>query len=202
MDCTRGIRSIAEAFCLMWVVTTGIPSPASAQTVTYNYADRVNFGEFKHYQWVNIEGASATDPALDTEIRTAIDTQIAARGISKSAEGAQLLIGYQVSQARVIQIAMLKDHWLYGPGWSDSPWYGYSRGLIVNDVSRLSTVDGMDIEFGHLVLDAYDSIYRDLVWRGRVTKAISFGGDFQKRHRQLRKAVAKLIETIPYGPKE
>lgn len=186
----------------MWVATTGIPPTARAQTVTYNYADRVNFGEFKHYQWVNIEGASATDPALDIEIRTAIDTQFAARGISKSSEGSQLLIGYQVSEGRVVQIAMLKDHWLYGPGWSDSPWYGYSRGFVFEDVSRLSTVNGMDIEFGHLVLDAYDSSHRDLVWRGRVTKAISFYGDFPKRRRQLSKAVGKLIEAFPYGPKE
>jgi hypothetical protein len=202
MNCAKGITSTAKIFFLMWVATACIPSPANAQSVTYNYADRVNFGEFKHYQWVNIEGASATDPALDTEIRTAVDKQLAARGISKSADGAQLLIGYQVSQARVIEISMLKDHWLYGPGWSDSAWYGYSRGLIVEDVSRLSTVNGMNIEFGHLVLDAYDADYRDLVWRGRVTKAIIFRQGSEKRLRQLNKAVAKLIETLPYGPRE
>lgn len=202
MNCKRGIQSIGKAFCLMWVVTAGTPSPTSAQTVTYNYADRVNFGEFKTYQWVNIEGASATNPTRDMEIRTAIDTQLAARGISRSVDGAQLLVGYQVSQARVIQIVMLNDHWLYGPGWSDSPWYGYSRGYIVEDVSKLSTVNGMEIQFGHLVVDAYDSSYSDLVWRGRVTKAISFGQDSQKRRRQLNKAVTKLIQAFPYGPKE
>lgn len=193
----RGIRSLAKAFCLVWVATAGPPLPTHAQTVTYNYANRVNFTEFKTYQWVNIEGASASDATLDKEIRIAIDAQLAARGISRSADGAQLLIGYQVSQTRMINIAMLKDHWQYGPGWSDSPWYGYSRGLVVEDVSKLSTVDGMEIQFGHLVVDAYDSNYRDLVWRGRVTKAITFGQDSQKRRRQLDKAVAKLIRAFP-----
>lgn len=202
MDCIRRIQFVAKAFCLLWLVTAGIPSPMSAQTVTYNYADRVNFGEFRTYQWVNIEGASATDPALDMEIQTAIDVQLSTRKIFRSADHAQLLIAYQISQARVIQIAMLKDHWLYGPGWSDSAWYGYSRGLIIEDVSKLSTESGMDLEFGHLLLDVYDSTYRDLVWRGRVTKAIHFGQDPQKRRRQLNKAVAKLIQAFPYGPRE
>jgi hypothetical protein len=202
MTCIRGIQSAAKAFCLIWVATAVIPSPISAQTVTYNYADRVNFTEFKTYQWVNIEGASATDPTLDMEIRTAIDAQLAMRGISKSVDGAQLLVGYQVSQARVIQIAMLNDYWQYGPGWRESAWYGYSRGLVVDDVSKLSTDTGAEIRFGDLVVDAYDSSHRDLVWRGRVTKAINFGQDSKERQRQLTNAVSKLIHTFPYHPKE
>jgi len=201
MNLARGIQFIAK-LCLILVVGMSAPWSANAQSVTYNYADRVNFGEFKTYQWVNIEGAFATDPALDTEIRAAIDAQLSVRGFSKSADRTQLLIAYQVSQAREIDITMLENEWQYGPGWSYAPWYGYSRGLIVDDPSTRSTENGMRIQFGHLVLDVYDSHYRDLVWRGRVTKAISFGRDSEKRQRQLNKAAAKLIQVLPREPKE
>jgi Domain of unknown function (DUF4136) len=191
-----GFQFIAR-FCLILVVGMSASQSASAQSVTYNYADRVNFGQFKTYQWVNIKGASATDPALDTGIRVAIDAQLSTRGFVKSADRAQLLIAYQVSQAREIGITMLENEWQYGPGWSYAPWYGYSRGLIIDDPSTLSTENGMPIQFGHLILDAYDTYYRDLVWRGRVTKAISFDLDSEKRQRQLNKAVAKLIQAFP-----
>jgi Domain of unknown function (DUF4136) len=202
MNSAKGIRSIAKVFCFMFAVATVAPSPAGAQTVTYNYADHVNFSEFKTYQWVVIEGASAADPTLDAEIRAAIDAQFAARGFARSAEPARLLIAYQVSQEREIPIGMVEWYWQYGPGWSFAPWYGYSRGFVIDDPSTLSTENGMAIEFGHLILDAYDPAYRDLVWRGRVTKAITFGRDSQKRRRQLNKAVAKLIKAFPHQPTE
>ena len=91
MICSRRLQAVVRAFCLMWLATAGTPS-TNAQTVTYNYANRVNFTEFKDYEWTHIDGASATDPTLDTEIRAAIDSQFAARGISKSVDGSQLLV--------------------------------------------------------------------------------------------------------------
>lgn len=201
MNLMKGIHSIAS-FGLILAVGMSATQCASAQSVTYNYADRVNFGQFKTYQWVNIDGAFAADPALDTEIRTAIDAQLSTRGLAKLADRAQLLIAYQLSQAREIDITMLESEWRYGPGWSYDPWYGYSHGLIIDDPSTLSTENGVPIQFGHLVLDAYDSYNRDLVWRGRVTKAISFDRDSEKRQRQLNKAVAKLIQIFPREPKK
>jgi Domain of unknown function (DUF4136) len=198
MDPMRG--DVAKAFGFLLLAALCLESSARAQTVTYNYAQDTNLAEFKTYEWVSIEDAVTADWVLDSEIRAAIDAQLAMKGLTKSHEDAELLIAYQLSGRRENQIAMYQNLAEYGPGWLHG--VGYSYGFAFDDPSSLSTETGSRIQFGHLVLDAYDSSHHDLVWRGRVTKAISFDQDPLKRKKQLSKAVAKLIKAFPGRPKE
>jgi len=191
-----------KACLLVSILAACSPTASRTQTVTYNYAKGVNFVEFKTYDWMNIGGAVATDPALDKDIRAVIDAQLSIKGLAKSHEGAQLLVAYQASISREEDIRSYEGYLRYGPGWSYSAHYGYSYGRIFISPSLLSTETGSTIQIGHLVLDMYDSAYRDLVWRGRVSQAISFSEDPNKRQQNLNKAVAKLFKVYPRKPKE
>ena len=191
-----------KACLLVSILAACFPTASRTQTVTYNYAKGVNFVEFKTYDWVNIEGAVAADPVLDRDIRAVIDAQLSIKGLAKSHERAQLLIAYQASISREEDIRAYEGYLRYGPGWSYSAYYGYSYGPIFISPSLLSTETGSTIQIGHLVLDMYDSAYRDLVWRGRVSQAISFGEDPNKRQQNLNKAVAKLFKVYPRKPKK
>lgn len=166
------------------------PVMAMAQTTIYNYARGVNFAEYKSYKWVDIDGAAATDQALDKKIKQAIDAQLAAKGLAKSQDEAQLYVAYQVSSPREKQIGQYRRGGSsgYGPGWR----YGYSFGYNYGDPA-MSTATSSTIQLGNLVLDIYDSTYKDLVWRGTVSNA--FGPD-QKKH-NLDKATATLLKNYP-----
>jgi hypothetical protein len=172
-------------FAALW-----LPITAIGQSASYNYARGVIFTFYKTYEWVDIEGAGVSNSFLDSEIKQAIDVQLAAKGLTKSNRGAQLYVAYQVSFPREKQIGQYiwGGYGGYGPGWDPFSIYGAVYGGPAMSLATNST-----IQFGNLVLDFYDSAAKNLVWRGNVSK--TFRPDF-KRH-NFDKAVVKLLKTFP-----
>ena len=92
-----------------------------AQDVTYNSAPGADFSKFKTYKWVKIEGAEYPDQILDQQIKQSIDSQLAAKGFTKTdSDTAYLYVGYQVS------ISQEKQWNAYGGGvgWRYRPRHG------------------------------------------------------------------------------
>ncbi len=166
------------------------PTIALAQSASYNYAQGVNFSIYKTYEWVDIPGAGVSDSFFDSEIRQAIEAQLAAKGLTKANQGAQLYVAYQVSfaQQKEIKQYMRGGAGGHGRGWEYFCSYGASYGGPALSIENNST-----IQFGNLVLDFYDSASKDLLWRGNVSKA--FNADHKKQ--VLDKAAAKLLKTFP-----
>jgi hypothetical protein len=190
MQMNRKISLLLFVFC----VTACLPAIATAQSVSYNYAQGVDFSLYKTYEWVDIEGVSAGDELLDSEIKQAIDAQLVAKGLTKSQQGGQLYVAYQVSFPREKQIGQYirGGYGGHGPGWGYGCIYGDTYGGPPRSIENNST-----IPFGNLVLDIYDSAFKELLWRGNVSK--SFTPD-PKKH-VLDKAAAKLLKSFPPRPK-
>ena len=53
------------------------------------------------------------------------------------------------------------------------------------------------IPVGTLVIDLYDPIRKQLVWRGDVTKILDLNKNPDKNYRALQKAVRKLFKNFP-----
>jgi len=199
MQTNREIKLFLFACC----ITACLPAITMAQDAGYNFAHGVNFAPYKTYAWVNIEGAGADDQALDSEIKQAVEAQLATKGLTKSNQEAQLYVAYQVSFRREKQIAQYIGGYAgYGPGWGYGCTYGSSYGGcsagFTYGGAALSTMTGATIQLGNLVLDIYDATYRDLVWRGNVSKALSI----DQKKQTLDKALAKLLKNYPLQPKK
>jgi hypothetical protein len=177
---------------LLFIFFVAVYSPviAVAQNASYNYARGVDLSQYKTYQWVDIAGAGVSDSFLDSEIKQAIDAQLTAKGLTKSNQGAQLYVAYQVSfpWEKQIEQYMRGGYGGYGPGWGYGCLYGATYGGPAMSLQTNST-----IQFGNLVLDIYDSAFKLLMWRGNVSKA--FRPDLNKHN--LEKAVAKLLKSYP-----
>jgi len=66
--------------------------------VTYNAAPGADFSKFETYKWVRIDGAEYPDQIPDGQIKQSIDSQLAAKGFTKTdSDTADLYVGYQVS---------------------------------------------------------------------------------------------------------
>jgi uncharacterized protein DUF4136 len=157
---------------------------ALAQDVTYNSAPGTDFSKFKTYKWVKIEGAEYPDQILDQQIKQSIDSQLAAKGFSKSDnDTADLYVGYQVS------ITQEKQWNTYGGG-------GWRVG------GGMGTATTTTIQIGTLGFDVYDQAGKQLVWRGSATKTLNPPKDPDKRQKNLDKAVAKLLKDFPPQPKK
>jgi len=169
---------------------------AVAQDVRYNFDKKTDFSKFKTYKWVEIKDASKPNSLVDQQIKQAIDSQLATKGLTKTAgDNADLLIGYQAGIGQEKEFSSYNSSWGYGPGWRGGGWYG-------GPSSSYTTGQTSTIYIGQLAVDMYDSANKDLVWRGTVSKTIDPKAKPDKQEKNLNKALAKLFKKYPPEVKE
>jgi uncharacterized protein DUF4136 len=150
----------------------------SAQDVRYNFMPGTDFAKYHTYKWVSIEGGSHPNQIADAEIKSAVDSQLAAKGLTKTdADNADLLIGYQVAVDK------------------EKQWNAYSMGGA--RFGGMASATSSTISNGSLVLDLYDPTTKQLVWTGTATKTLDPSGNQEKNQKNLDKAMAKLLKNYP-----
>jgi hypothetical protein len=172
----NNVTKLAIALVLALVACTLTP----AQDVSTNAMPGTDFSKYHTYKWVTIEGATQPNQILDAQIKASIDSQLAAKGLTKTdSDKADLYVGYQAS------IDQEKQWNAYGMG--GGPRWGGGMG----------TATSSTISNGTLVLDMYDPSTKKLVWTGRVTKTLDPGANQQKKQKNLDKATQKLLKNFP-----
>src|SRR3954468_16698545 len=78
-----------------------------AQDVRYNFDKDSDFSTFKTYKWVEIKDAQKVDDILNKKIKSTVDAQLAAKGMTKTdADSADLYIGYQAAVGKEKQFTL------------------------------------------------------------------------------------------------
>jgi hypothetical protein len=141
-----------------------------------------DFSKFHTYKWVTIAGSPDVNQIQDAEIKQAVDSQLAAKGLTKTdSDNADLYVGYQTAvnqQKEWNAIGM-------GGGWR---WGG------------METATSSTIDIGTIVVDMYDQGGKQLVWSGRATKTLDPSKSQEKNQKELDKAMAKLLKDFPPKP--
>ena len=175
---SMGLATLALAFL--------VSGAAAAQKVRYDFDTSVDFSKYHTYRWVELEGVDRLDQLTDKNIRTAIDSELATKGLTRSdAETVDLWVAYQVSVSQEQQIHS------YGYG-------GYGYGWRAGMGSMTSTTSTINV--GTLVLDMYDPVVKQLIWRGIATKTLNPSKDPEKNRRKIEKVVDKLLKNYPPPP--
>jgi hypothetical protein len=155
------------------LVTAG---PLAAQDVRYNFMPGADFSKYRTYKWVNT-GDAHPDQIMDAQIKQAVDSQLASKGMTKTDDdNADLYIGYQTTVNQETQW----DAW-------GSRAFGMGRGSWTSST----------ISVGTLVLDMYDPGTKQLVWTGSATKTIDPSSNHEKNMKNLDKSMAKLLKNYP-----
>jgi hypothetical protein len=136
-----------------------------AQDVRTNYMPGTDFSRYHTYAWVDeVQGVPSVgghpDQILDTQVKQAIDSQMAAKGFTKVADGGKpdLLIGYQLMIDREKEINGFGDSWGGWGGWGGGgPWDGGFSSFSANTST---------INIGTFVVGMYDPAVKKLVWIG------------------------------------
>jgi hypothetical protein len=156
---------------------------ALAQDVRYNYDQGADFSKYRTYKWVEVPGAGHPDQLVDSQIKAAIDSQLAQKGLTPTTgDNPDLDVGYQVSIDQEKQL----DAWGMGGGYR----FGGMGQAITSTIN-----------IGTLVVDFYDPTARKLVWRGQGTKTLNPSKNPQKNQERLEKSVAKILKNFPPGEK-
>jgi Domain of unknown function (DUF4136) len=169
---------------------------AWAQDVRYNFDKDADFSKFKTYKWVVLKDATPMDNIMDKNIKSAVDAQLATKGLTKVDEDpADLYIGYQGAVGTEKQFTSYDTSWGYGGGWYGRGWYGGGPS------SSMSTGQTSTIYVGQLSIDMYETSKKDLVWRGLVSKTLDPKAKPEKQEKNLNKALTKLFKNYPPKPK-
>jgi hypothetical protein len=151
-----------------------------AQDVRTNSMPGTNFAKYHTYKWVMIEGASHPNQIVDAQIKSSVDSQLAAKGLTKTdSDNADLYIDYQVSVDQ------------------EKQWNAYGMGGGPRWGGGMGTATSSTISVGTLVLDMYDPPNKQLVWTGTATKTLDPGNNQDKKQKNLDKAMQKLLKDFP-----
>jgi hypothetical protein len=153
---------------------------AVAQDVKYNFMPGTDFSKYHSYKWITIPENVHPNQIVDQEIKQAIDTQLATKGLTKTdADTADLYVGYQCSVDQERQ-------------WSGFGMRGIGGGM--------GSATSSTITNGTLAVDFYDPANKQLVWRGQAAQTLNPSGNQQKDMQKLNKAMAKLLKNFPPPP--
>lgn len=167
-------------------------SACSGISTSSDYDPAVDFSKFSTYTWLDTEGDDI-DAITDSRIRSSIDAGLAARGLQKDGESADLAIGYQVTTAERRSYNTVNTGWGGGYGWGGYGWGGY--GMSMGSSTTYENV----WEEGSLIVGMFDGASKNLVWTGTATAALDDSRTPQQRQQLVDDAVTKMLQDFPPG---
>ena len=180
---TKSLVVLAAAVLLSFCVS------AVAQDVKYNFKQGTDFSKYKTYKWVRIPNAQYPNQILDGQIMDAIDSQLAAKGLTKTEGDSDLVVAYQ---AAVSQSQQWNSYSTGGGGWGWGGWGGWGGMGMQTTTTTQSTINT-----GTLNLDIYDVAAKQQIWRGEASKTLGSGKDPEKVKKNINKAMAKMMKNYP-----
>jgi hypothetical protein len=151
-----------------------------AQSVNYDFDKSANFGAFTTYSWVR--GAALPDALTNQRIVTAINAQLAAKGLRlvERTENPDLLVGYHAAFDTDVQITG------FASGWGGFRFPAASGSARANEIVT-----------GTLIVDMVDARTRTIVWRGTASKEINPNAKPAQRDKNIARATEKLFKNYP-----
>jgi len=164
-------------------LTVGFAGAAQAQHVTTDYDKDAKFSECKAYQWGRT-GQEVKDPLMADRVVKALEGQLAAKGLTKAAEGTAGTC-YVAYQAAVKETKGATINTMGGFGWGGR-WGG-----------GFGDIQGYTMKDGELVVDLFNPT-KKMMWRASATDSIS--DKPEKEAKKIEKAIEKMFEKFPPAP--
>jgi hypothetical protein len=144
---------------------------AHGQTLTTSFLPGTDFSKYHTYQWVKVE--PHPNPDVDAEIKRIVDMRLAAKGLTKTDNKPDLMIGYRVAGTE-------KEEWPY-----------YRSNEIAHNTESIIVVTGT------LGIEMRDAARDQIVWTGTATKAVDPHASTRQKQGNLDKVIQKMLERYP-----
>ena len=145
---------------------------AGAAEIKVNYDLQADFTRYKTWRWR--KGTPAPDPVADKQLRDAIESRLAARGLSRVESGGDLEVVYHVAAENKIGVENV----------------GYKQLFFEGHATRIRY-----LSVGTLVLDMIDASSRKVVWRGEAQDATTPAP--RAIERMIEEGIAQLLQDFP-----
>ena len=177
-----------KKFVTLTLAALLVPVLALAQKVSYDYDKSAPFASFKTY--AHKDGTKVGQELIDNRIVSAIETELAAKGFTKS-ESPDVFVVYHIAFDKQKDISTYSSG--YGGGYGAYGW-GWGGGW---GGSSMTTTQVRDILMGTLVIDLADAKKGQLAWRGMGVKEVDTQAKPEKRDKSINNAVKKIFKNYP-----
>ena len=176
---------------LLAVLVAGLVFTGCASTPT-----RVSTGKIKAktFTYVDLKGRPTPEFAekrapVHAMIQAAIDAGLAAKGLAKVDENADVYVAYLLIVNNNTSTASVNDYFGHGRD---------SSGLVEKAHEKL-TIESKDpnaFEEGTLVIDLIDGRTHELIWRNFVIRGLHRDATDEVRQQRINDAVAEALTTL------
>jgi hypothetical protein len=171
------------------IVLTLAAVPAFAQKVNIDYAHDFDFDAVKTFSYVETSDSNAENPLMDSRIRDAIIRELEEGGLKLVESDPDLFVTYHITtQENTTYTTTSFGYGGYHGGWGGYGRYGY--GYPYGGGVTSSTTTPRTYTEGTLIIDAYDSTEKKMIWRGTGTVTVKDAPE--KQSKQVDKILAKL----------
>ncbi len=163
----------------------------SSITVNYDYDTTTNFGQYRTYKWAPEPGnptqvqdanqASQRSGLLSNRIKSAVDIELKAKGLTLSEGDADLMVIFHLGTQDKIQVT----DWGYG---YSSHYWGYGG----------RQVDVYQYQEGQMIIDLVEEQSHNLVWRGSGKGVVdSSPRSPEEMQARINDVVAQIMANYP-----
>ena len=165
---------------LIFVVAL-IATPAMAQKVQIDYAHDFDFESVKTFQYVDTAESNVKgNQMMADRVTNMIKKELREGGLTEVQENPDIFVTYHfTTEDRTSYTTTNFGYGGYGGGW-----YGWGGGMGSSSTQQHNYTDGT------LIIDAYDSSDKKMVWRGTGTVTVK-----AKPEKQI-KQVENILEKI------
>jgi hypothetical protein len=162
-----------------------IAASCSSVRVSSDFDKTAGFASYKTYAFTPEAQSIPLDDINRNRILSAIETELAAKGFTKS-DKPDVLIDVNIKAEKQMS-ATATNTGGYGYGYR----YGWGGGFSTTTIDYDTYVDGT------LFIDMIDVSKKQLVWQGRGTKTIDPDANQQKREQNINYAVKQIFMKYP-----
>ena len=164
------------------VATALVAAGALYAAVHTDYDHHADFSRYHTYSWI---GVSAGNPLWQPRIQQAVDSALAAKGLTRVESGGDLAVS-AIGKTREQDSMQTFDDGFPGWGWR-AGWWGGGMGM--------ATTETIPEKIGDLTVDLFDAQGKQLVWRGHASDTLT--SKPEKNEKKMDKAVDDMFKDFP-----
>lgn len=163
----------------------------SSLKVSYDYDKQADFTKYKTYAFTEEALKLPVGDLNRDRILKAIETELAAKGMTKS-DSPDALIDIHVKAEEKVDATATTTPSYGGYGYGR---YGYGGGFSTTQINYNEYIEGT------LFVNMVDAAAQKIVWQGRATKTLDEDASAEKREQNINTAVKQIFTKYPPAKK-
>ena len=163
------------------VIVLGLAAtPALAQKVTIDYSHEYDFDSIKTFQYVDTQESNVSNQMMADRVVSMIKQELIEGGLTEVEADPDIFVTYHFTTQERTSYSTTN----FGYGGYHGGYYGWGGGMGSSTTTQHNYTDGT------LIIDAYDSTEKKMIWR--ATGTVTVKAKPEKQIKQVENILTKI----------